>query len=73
MVVMDRQDYNSKALEIFDDKDTYRHLPKDPTPKYKNQLINLLKSSKAQGQINQDIYKELYPTCASTPKFYSLP
>ena len=60
-------DYNSKALEILDDKDTSRPLPKDPTLKYKIQLINLLKSCETQGQISQDTYKILYPTCASTP------
>ena len=73
VVIMDRQDYNTKALELLDDKDTYRPILKDPTPKYKSQLINLLKSCKTQGQINQDTYKKIYPTCASTPKFYGLP
>ena len=33
MVVMDRQDYNTKAQGLPDDKDTYRPLPKDPTAK----------------------------------------
>ena len=66
MVVMERQDYNCKALELLDDKDIYKLILKDPTPKYKSQLINLLKSCKTQGQITQDIYQKLYPTCAST-------
>ena len=58
MVVMDRQDYNCKALELLDDKDTYKSILKDPTPKYKSQLINLLKSCKTQGQITQDTCKK---------------
>ena len=33
MVVMDRQDYIKKAQGLLDDKDTYKPLSKDPTPK----------------------------------------
>ena len=73
MVVLDRQDYNYRALELLDEKDTYRPLLKDPIPKYKGQLINLLKSCKSQGQITKVTNIKLCPTCASTPKFYGLP
>ena len=73
MMVMDRQDYNYKALELLDDKDTYKPILKVPTPKSKSQLINLLKSCKTQGQITQDTYKKLYHTCVSTPILYGLP
>ena len=59
--IIDRQGHNSKALDLLDDKDTYRPLPKDQTPKYKSQLINLLKSCKIQGQINLDTYKNFIP------------
>ena len=44
MVVMDRQDYNYKALELLDDKETYRPHLKDPTPKYKSQLTQKLQN-----------------------------
>ena len=64
MVVIDRQDYNTKAQGLLDDKDIYRPIPKDPTAKLKSQLINILKNCKTQGQINQDPYKRLYPICA---------
>ena len=73
MVVMDRQDYNCNALELLDDKDTYKPILKDPTLTYKCQLINLLKSCKTLGQITQDAYKKLYPTCASTPNSMAYP
>ena len=33
MVVMGRQDYNTRAQVLLDDKDTYRPLSKDPTAK----------------------------------------
>ena len=73
MVFMDRQDYNCKALELLDDKDTYKPIFKDPTPKYKSQLINVLKSCKTQGQITQDTYNKLYPTCVSTQILWLTP
>ena len=67
MVVIDRQDYNIKALDLLDDKDTYRPLPKDPTPKYKSQLINIPKSCKAQGQINQGYLQKTLPPLVPLP------
>ena len=36
MVVMDKQDYNNKAQALLQDSNTYRVLPKDPTPQLKN-------------------------------------
>ena len=45
----------------------------DPTTRYKNRLINLLKSIKAQGGMNEALYKKFYPTGAGVPKFYGLP
>ena len=52
---------------------TYKSIPTDPTIRYKNKLINLLKSIKADGRINEAVYKRLYPTEAGCPKFYGLP
>ena len=37
----------------------------------KNKLISLLKKIKAEGGINDNLYKKMYPTGA--PKFYGLP
>ena len=39
----------------------------------KNKLISLLKSIKAEGGIDETTYKKLYPTGATTPKYYGLP
>ena len=47
MVVMGQQDYISKAQGLLDNMDTYRPLCKDPIPKLKIQLINILKNCKA--------------------------
>ena len=65
MVVMERQDYNTKPQGLLDNKDTYRPLSKDPTAKYKSQLLNILKNCKAQEQIIQDTYKNFTPLVPS--------
>ena len=39
MVARDRQDYINKTQVLLGDKDTYRPISKDPTPKLKNLLI----------------------------------
>ena len=70
---MDRAEYNNKAWELFEDGGTYKEMKKDPTNKLKNKLINLLKKTKAEGGINDQIYKKMYPTGAVAPKFYGLP
>ena len=72
MVVMDRDDYNSKADELLHQQ-TYRPIPSDPTNKLKNRLITLLKKIKTEGGLNEATYKRLYPTGAGSPKFYGLP
>ena len=71
-MVMDKEDYVQKARELLD-QPTYRNISSDPTTKYKNKLVNLLKSIKSKGEINEALYKKLYPTGAGSPKFYGLP
>ena len=71
-VVMDREEYEKKSDELLS-QSTYRVLPSDLTTKQKNKLIAILKTIKSEGGINDNIYKRLYPTGASTPKYYGLP
>ena len=72
MVVMDRDEYNTKAEELLN-QPTYRPIPNDPTNKLKTRLISLLKQIKTEGGMNEATYKRLYPTVAGSPKFYGLP
>ena len=72
MVVMDKEDYNTKSEELLQSS-TYKILTTDPTTRHKNKLISLLKSIKAEGGISESTYKRLYPTGATTPKYYGLP
>ena len=72
LVGMDREDYFQKAEELLN-QHTYRTISSYPTTKYKNKLINLLKSIKTEGGMNENLYRRLYPTGAGSPKFYGLP
>ena len=72
MVVMDKEDYIKKSEELLH-QPTAKELTADPTTKYKNRLISLLKTIKAEGGIDKTTYKRLYPTGAGSPKYYGLP
>ena len=72
MVVMEKKDYNKKSEDLLN-QTTYKALTTDPTSKYKSKLINLLKNIKAEGGIDNNTYKRLYPTGAVPPKYYGLP
>ena len=60
LVVMDKKDYIEKSEELLL-KPTYKTLPSDPTTRHKNKLIALLKSIKAEGGIQENTYRKLYP------------
>ena len=47
MVIMDRQDYISKANTLLN-QNTYRSISQDPTNTIKNKLINILKGLKVK-------------------------
>ena len=72
LVVMNKEDYEKKAEELLS-QTTYNNINNDPTTRYKNKLINLLKTIKTQEEISEALYKKLYPTGAGVPKFYGLP
>ena len=71
LVVMDREEYIKKAEDLLKE-DTYKIITDDPTNKQKNKLIQLLKKVKAEGGINGESYRKMYPTGAGIPKFYGL-
>ena len=45
----------------------------DPTNRQKNRLINILRSIKTEGRLEDHAYKKMNPTGASSPKLYGLP
>ena len=72
LVVMDTVEYKKKAEELLQ-QPTYQPIPTDPTSKYKNKLISMLKTIKAEGGISEAVYRRLYPTGAGSPEVYGQP
>ena len=72
MVVLDKEDYIKKSEDVLK-QNTYRELVADCANKYKNKLINLLKTIKSEGGMNNTTYKRLYLTGSVSPKYYELP
>ena len=52
LVLMDKEEYISKAQALLDQPE-YKSIPADPTTRYKNKVISILKSIKAEGGINE--------------------
>ena len=59
--------------DLLADKHTYRDITGDPTTKYKNKLIQIFRTIKAQGGLGDVTYKRLYPTSAVPPNFMDSP
>ena len=70
---MDKKDYTQKMKQLLDDNNTYSLLKMDPTNRQKNRLINILRSMKTEGRLEDHTYKKMYLTGASSPKLYGLP
>ena len=73
LVVIDTVDYIKKAKEILEDTNTYRVIQTDPTSRLKNRLISILRRIKTATGLQENIYRKMYPTGASPPRFYGLP
>ena len=72
MVIMDRQDYISKANNLLS-QNTYKTIQQDPSNSIKNKLITILKRVKSQTGLSNQTYKAMYPMGCVPPKFYGLP
>jgi hypothetical protein len=70
-VIIDKTEYETKMDSLVEDTNTYSKLKKDPTEKYKNQLITILR--KLEKDIPQYLYKQLYPSGGVPPRIYGLP
>ena len=72
MVVIDRKEYIDKATNLLS-QPVYSTIDKDPTNRLKAKLITLLRQLKRETQLENYIYKYMYPTGCSSLKFYGLP
>ena len=72
LVIMDRQDYISKANNLLS-QNTYRSIQQDPTNTIKNKLINILKRGKSQTGLSNQMYKAMYPSGCVPPSSMAHP
>ena len=72
MVVMDREDHINKAKDLLLQL-AYGAIPADPTNRIKAQLITKLRRIKKETNMDEDMYKAMYPTGFVPQKFYGLP
>ena len=73
MVIMNTAEYREKMTNMVGDTNTYTRLSKDPTHKYKNRMINILRKWKRNGSISDKLYWKLYPESEEPPKLYGTP
>ena len=72
MVIMDRQDYISKANNLLS-QNTYKNIQWDPTNSIKNKLITIPKRVKSQTGLSNQTYKAMYPTGCVPPSSMASP
>jgi hypothetical protein len=72
-VILNREEYDEKAKTLLSDKNTYKILKKDPTARYKRELVEALRKMKEKGGFNRTEYELVYPTAEHIPRFYGLP
>ena len=69
-MVMDTDEYEQNVATVLSEDITYEKLKKDPTQKYKRQLVSIIRKLKEDGKITEEQYKHLYPTAESVPRMY---
>ena len=67
LVVMDKQDYISKAEALLATP-AYKTIPRNPTNKLKAQLITKLRRIKRENNLDEGTYKVMYPTGCIPPQ-----
>ena len=72
MVVLDNKEYMEKSQELLV-QPAYRTIGSDPTNKLKARLITMLRKIKRESGMEENLYKAMYPTGCTAPKFYGLP
>ena len=72
MLLLDKKYYIDKASNLLV-QPTYRTIERDPTNKLKTKLIPILGRIKRESGLEENLYKYMYPTGCTSPKFYGLP
>ena len=69
MVVLDKREYIDKANNLLV-QPANRTIVRDPTNKLKAKLITILRRIKKESGLEENLYKYMYPTGHTSPKFY---
>ena len=72
LVVLDKEDYINKAWGLLS-QPACKEIPKDPTNKMKAQLITKLRRIKKDNNLDEGMYKAMYPIGCIPIKIYGLP
>ncbi|CAH1239264.1 HTR6 [Branchiostoma lanceolatum] len=72
-VVLDREQYDRKIQDLLGDKDTYKPLKRDPTTKFKREIIEALKKLETDEALDHVTYLKIKPKSEQPPAFYGLP
>ena len=72
MAVMDRKEYMEKVEGLLA-QPAYSTIDADPTNKLKANPILTLKRIKRETNMGEGMYRTMYPTHCTAPKFYGLP
>ena len=72
MVILGKDNYIEKAENLLV-QPAYRTIDRDPTNKLKAKLILMLRKIKGETNMDEGMYKTMYPTGCTLPKFYQLP
>lgn len=72
IVIMDVEDYDKACLETLTNSEHYLELKEDPNPQYKEQLMEEIRSLKANNYINK-FEESMLIEGSRTPAFYGLP
>ena len=72
-VILNTTDYESKMSTLLSDINTYEALQKDPTPKFKRELTEMIQRWQREDPIHTPLIHFIYPTSEEIPNMYGLP
>ena len=72
-VIMDKESYNDKVIELVADTEVYKVLKSDPTTRFQNSSNKLIGELKSSAFINADTAKSLLNYNSVPPRFFGLP
>ncbi len=72
-VILNTNGYESKMSTLLRDINTYEVLQKDPTPKFKRELTEMIQRWQREDPIPTPLRHFIYPASEEIPKMYGLP